>query len=122
MQKNKSAISIVVISIFLGIIFFILPQKVNSLPNKSKLNIGNIVVPNTKAYVLQAPKPGDDMPRKECKGIGKDCKKNASALLTKDEWIKYFPEIKDPQKFGELDLNNYPKFIEYLQSIGFGME
>lgn len=73
------------------------------------------------AYVLQEPSSSTEKPQKMCKGIGRDCSKNAISVLTDEEWQKFFPNVKDPMEFGKINVSEYPSFIDYLHSIGFGM-
>ncbi|MBL7778145.1 MAG: hypothetical protein JNK66_07640 [Chitinophagales bacterium] len=75
--------------------------------------------PNNKAYILQAPAPGDTQPRKECKGIGRDCKTTTSAYLTTYEWDTFFPSY-GAEEFSSVDPHSNPEFITYLVGIGFG--
>lgn len=92
------------------------PRFTNTIPTKNKSGI----VPNTKTYVLQAPQPGETMPRKECKAVGKECKNNTSAAVTQFEWDNYFYGFK-AEDFDDIEILAYPDYILYLQGIGFGM-
>ncbi|MBS1613215.1 MAG: hypothetical protein JST49_10370 [Bacteroidetes bacterium] len=92
------------------------PHFVSNISTKERAKI----VPNTKTYVLQAPQPGETMPRKVCKAIGKDCKNNASAAVTEFEWDTFFYGYK-AEDFDYIEIQAHQEYIGYLQGIGFGM-
>jgi hypothetical protein len=91
------------------------------MPNATAKPVKNSVnFRETKhAYVL-VDAPGD-RPLKSCQGIGHDCRKTASITLTQDEWDIYFPDASTKQELLEINIQDRPEFIAYIQDKGLGM-
>lgn len=70
------------------------------------------------AWKLVATESG--MPKKVCKDHGYDCKKETSKMMTDWEWQTFFPEFETQEELCAININDYPDYVDYLLSEGFG--
>lgn len=73
-----------------------------------------------KKYAWKLVKTESGMPKKVCKDHGYDCKKETSKMMTDWEWKTFFPKIESQKELCTININDYPDYVAYLLSEGFG--